>query len=143
LAAAHLNSVYLSQSGRSPKRVWVSYSEKYREANTGETYGSESEPDGNGLVAEQRLMWRIKEKPGCIVLSHDRKRADYVAAISVVRLEGGGDRYGEASLSIQEADGDVVAMDHFYQDAQSREDIAQQPVTALWKTLCEKPLTRQ
>jgi hypothetical protein len=129
---------YVPGKDHSPKSVWISYSEKYRDADPARRQDYEEAKAGDGLFAEERLMWRIKEDTGCIVLTHDRRRADYIAAISVVRLIGGGNMYGEASLSIQKANGEVVTADHFYQNPKSQEDIAQQPVTALWQTLCGK-----
>jgi hypothetical protein len=120
-----------------PKSVWISYSEKYHDAGPARTEDYEADHTGEGLFAEERLMWRIKEHPGCVVLTHDRQHADFIVSISVVRFLGGGNVFGEASLYIQRAKGDVVAAERFYQGPESREDIAQQPVTTLWETLCE------
>ena len=49
----------------------------------------------------------------------------------------GGDNFGEASLTMTSRNADVVLVTSFYQDRRSREDIAQQPVTKVWQTLCE------
>jgi hypothetical protein len=48
-----------------------------------------------------------------------------------------GQNLGEATLSVVKANGDVVLVDQFYQDARSAEDIAQQPITAAWSALCK------
>ncbi len=41
-------------------------------------------------------------------------------------------------LSITKRNGDVVLVDGFYQDRNSTDDIAQQPIAKTWEVLCSK-----
>ncbi len=111
-----------------PKRVWVEYSEKYKQDDY-------EKPADDPLLAEQRLQWLISENKGCIVLTRNRARADYLVSISVTRNIGGA-TFGDASLSITDKNGDVVVAESFYQDRDSREDIATMPISATWRHLC-------
>ena len=72
------------------------------------------------------------------MLTRDRQKANFVVSISVVRYVGG-NLYGTANLLFTKADGDVVLADTFYQDRDSRADMAQEPITASWETLCPAP----
>jgi hypothetical protein len=120
--------LYLYREAHRPKRVWVSYLEKYE--------GDERDTD-NRVFGEERLGWRISENKGCMVLTHDRKKADYVVSISVIRGINA-EIFGEASLSIAKGNGEVVTTESFYQDHKSAEDIGQQPITKTWEVLCQK-----
>lgn len=123
-----------------PKRVWVSYMEKY---------GDEGQEKDRRLFAEERLGWRISQDKNCMLLTHDRQTADYVADISVVRgldiYTGGGREervFGTAILSITKQNGEVVLTDSFYQNLKSKEDIGQQPITGMWDALCRNTAGR-
>ena len=123
-----LASVYLYREAHGPKRVFVSYLEKCE---------GEERDTNNTVFAEERLGWRISENKGCIVLTHDRKKADYLVSISVIRGINS-QIFGQDSLSITKRNGDVVLADSFYQDLKSAEDIGQQPITRTWELLCQK-----
>jgi len=117
-----------------PKRIWVSYLEKY---------GDDGQEKDDRFFAEERLQGRISGNPSCMVLTHNRQSADYIADISVVRgidlYTGGGpqDRvFGAATLSVAKQDGDVVLVDSFFQNLKSKEDIGQQPITEVWEHFC-------
>jgi hypothetical protein len=121
-------SVYLYHEAHRPKRVWVSYLEKF----------DGDEQDKNDTVfAEARLGWLISHDKGCMVLTHDKKRADYAVNISVIRGIAS-EIFGKASLSITKSNGDVVTAEDFYQDRKSTEDIGMQPITKTWEVLCQK-----
>ena len=112
-----------------PERVFVSYSEKYEDKEKAE--------NDDVFFAEEQLSDMIAQNNTCMVLTHDKKHADYYINISVIRFVGGGDTYGEASLSITRSNGDVVLAEHFFQNRQSKEDIARQPITRAWAMLCD------
>ena len=118
-----------------PRRVWVIYSEKYQDADPLREKDYEQDADDN-LFAEERLSWQISEDKTCMVLTHDKQKADYVVRISVVRYLSGGNTFGRADLSITKRNGDVILVESFYQDRKSAEDIAQQPITRTWGVLC-------
>ncbi len=126
-----------------PKRVWVTYTEKWQDYPGGEDYKRDAEWDAAlKLSAEQQL------KP-CVVLTHDRQNADYIVSISVVRygsstLPGlrepppGLAPYGQAWLSIAKRNGDVMLVDSFLQNQNSAEDIGQQPVIRAREFVCHQ-----
>ena len=130
---ATVAGLYLWRESKRPKRVWVAYSEKYREGAGGAGDQASGETE---VFAEQRISRLMSGDKGCLVLTHNRSRADYLINISVVRYLDGGKVFGDATLSIVKADGDLVVAEQFHQDAGSAEDIAQQPITAAWSTLC-------
>jgi hypothetical protein len=117
------------------KRVTISYTEKY-EDRTG-TVDYEKVRSDDALYAEEQLSWSIAHDKTCMVLTHDKKHADYAVDISVIRFGGDPKIYGEATLTITRPNGDVIVTEHFFQDKSSREDIAQQPITETWEVLCK------
>ncbi len=122
--------LYLYREAHRPKRVWVTFSEKYQDQDYEKDWG-------NNSFAEERLMWRISGNKGCMALTHDRQKADYVVSISVTRHPTDDlGTFGNANLSITKQNGDVVLADSLYQDLKSAEDIAQQPITEVWTLLC-------
>jgi hypothetical protein len=135
IAIAGATAVYIARSANppEPKRVWVQYFEKYRSGDR------ESPASDIELFAEKRLGVLIDAHKGCIVLTRERQKADFVANISVIRYGGGGDLYGTASLLITKANGDVVLAEGLYQGRDFTADIAQQPITRVWETLCPAP----
>jgi hypothetical protein len=124
--------LYLWREVKRPKRVWVAYSEKER-VREGET---EELPSGEtAIFAQQRISWLMSSNTSCLALTNNKSRADYLVNISVIRYRDG-KVFGEATLSIVKANGDLVLVDQFHQDAKSAEDIAEQPITAAWSALC-------
>ena len=119
-----------------PKRVSVSYAEKYEDKTIGRAKDFEYVQKDSGLYAEERLSQLLIRNQNCMVLTHDEGRADYHLSISVIRFLGDPKMFGEASLSMTRANGDVVLAEHFYQDQDSKEDIRQQPITRAWEELC-------
>jgi len=128
--------VYVYQSSR-PKRVWVEYSEKTQDQNPMRTEDLEVVDKDSELLAEERLGWLIASNKDCIILTHDKKKADLLVSISVIRYINGGETFGRAALSITKRNGDVFLIETFYQDRNSAEDIAQQPVSKVWDALCQ------
>lgn len=122
-----------------PDRVWVEYSEKYQDRDPRRTQDYESVDKDNELFAEERLGWLMASNKDCIVLTRDKRRADVLVSISVIRYINGGDAFGEAHLSIARNDGDVLLVETFHQgrNRNAGEDIAQQPIIKTWNTLCE------
>jgi hypothetical protein len=120
--------LYVYQSTR-PRRVWVEYSEKYQDKNPMRTEDYERVDKENQLFAEERLGRLIASNKDCIILTRDKQKADLLVSISVIRYIGGGDTFGEAKLSITKHNGDVLLTDTFYQDRNSAEDIARQPIS--------------
>ena len=127
---------YYWRVSREPKRVWVEFSEKYQDRDPRRTQDYERVDKDSRLFAEERLARQISERPGCMVLTRHKNKADYVVTISVIRYLGGGETYGEASLTITERGGDVVLVDRFYQTRSSNEDIAEMPITEAWQAIC-------
>lgn len=82
------------------KRVSVSYAEKYEDATIDRSKDTEFVRKESDLYAEEELSNLIAHDRGCLVLTHDSRKADYNLSISVVRYVGGGNIYGEATLSI-------------------------------------------
>jgi hypothetical protein len=76
----------------------------------------------------------------CFVLTRNKAKADYLVNIQVTRFVGG-EFLGEATLTILNTHGDVVAAETFLQDKDFKEDIAQQPITETLRTLCSPPST--
>ena len=118
------------------KRVWVSYSEKYEDRTIGRKQDFEKVEEDRALFAEEKLSDLVSQNKGCMVVTRDEKHADYRVNIAVSRFLGDPSTYGEASLTITKADGDIVLAEHFYQDKESKEDIASQPITRAWAVLC-------
>ncbi len=135
LVAATLG-LYVYQSTR-PKRVWVEYSEKYQDKNPTRTQDYEWVDKDNILFAEERLGSLIASSKECILLTRDKRKADLLVSISVIRYLNGGSTLGEAMLSITKRNGVVLLIDTFYQNRNSAEDIAQQPISKMWGTLCQ------
>ena len=117
------------QEAKRPRRVSVTYSEKWRSADDSK---KEWPTDNDEILVEQKL------NHACFVLTRNKARADYLVSIQVIRYMGG-DTFGEAKLNILNAHGDVVLAETFFQDRTSKEDIAQQPITETWNTLCAPP----
>ncbi len=120
------------------KRVSVFYSEKYEDKTIGRSQDYEKREGDRALFAEEKLSRMVANNKTCMVLTRDEKHADYHVNISVSRFMGDPSMYGEATLTITRANGDVVVAEHFYQDKQSKEDIARQPITRAWAALCGK-----
>ena len=122
-------------------RVWLSYKEVYREM-----YSDDHDVTAgrSQFYAEQQLGWKQKElswtQKGktCFVLTRDKDAADYQADVSVVRFMGGGNDYGEATLSVVRKGGDVLLTETFSQssDRNAHYDIAAQPLDKVWDTFC-------
>jgi len=119
------------------KRVAVSYSEKYEDKTIGRKVDYEKVEEDRALYAEEELSLMIGRNQNCMVLSHDANHADYRVNVSVSRFVGDPGTYGEATLSITRTNGDVVDTEHFYQDKDSHDDIAHQPITRAWAMLCD------
>jgi hypothetical protein len=119
-----------------PKRVWVSYSEKYQDKTIGRKQEYEKVEEDRVPFAEEELSTLIANNKTCMVVTHDEKQADYRVNISVSRFMGDPSMYGEANLTIVRPNGDVFVEEHFFQDNQSKEDIARQPITRAWTALC-------
>jgi hypothetical protein len=119
------------------KRVVVSYSEKYEDKTIGRKQDYEQVVD-DALFAEEQLSYLVARDQTCMVLSRDGKHADYSVNISVTRSLGDPSIYGEATLTVTRANGDILVSEHFYQDKNSKEDIAHQPITKVWEVLCSK-----
>jgi len=119
------------QESRRPRRVFVTYAEKYRSADDST---KEWPTENNEIFAEERLnhAW--------FVWTRNKPKADYLVSIQVIRYMGG-DTFGEAKLNILNAHGDVILAETFFQDRTSKEDIAQQRITETWRTLCPPPST--
>jgi hypothetical protein len=125
---------------RSPKRVWVEYAERYEnrlDASRQKDYVRVAEEEE--LFAEEQLGRRIRDNPRCMVLTRDRNKADYLVSITVIRYVGGGEIFGEATLSMSKRNGDVLTSERFFQTRTSVADIAQMPVSRTWQIICENP----
>lgn len=72
-----------------------------------------------------------------MLVTHDEKHADYRIEIVVSRFVGDPATYGQADLTIIGQNGDVVDSERFYQDRNSKDDIAQQPIKQAWEVLCK------
>lgn len=120
------------------KRVSVSYSEKYEDRTKGRSRDYQKLQEDRALFAEEELSALARNDKTCLVLTHDGKHADYHVNISVSRFVGDPSTYGESTLTITRANGDIIVAEHFYQDKQSKEDIARQPITRAWGVLCRK-----
>jgi len=114
------------QESKRQRRVFVTYAEKY---NSADDSTKERPTENNEIFAEERL------NHACFVLTRNRPQADYLISIQVTRYMDG-DIFGEATLNILNAHGDVVLAETFFQDKTSKEDIAQQPITETRRTLC-------
>lgn len=136
---AGLLGLYVYQSGK-PKRVWVEYSEEYQDKNPKRIEDYKWADKDNASFAEERLASLVTSNKDCIVLTRDKRKADLLVSVSVIRYVNGGDTFGEAKLSITKRNGDVLLIDTFYQDRNSAEDIAQQPISKVWGTLCQTAL---
>ena len=111
-----------------PKRVWLEYSDKY--AN------SDRPVEDRKLYTEYELG-QLPSTKGCMVLTHNRQKADYVVSIAVIRYVDAGLFYSsEAILSITKGNGDVVLVDYLTQDSNSTEDVGQQAITKMREVLC-------
>jgi hypothetical protein len=120
------------------KRVTVSYSEKYEDKTIGRKTNYVKVEEDMASFAKEQLSSMIDRDKHCMVLSHDARNADYRVNIAVSRFMGDPSMYGEATLNILRPNGDVVVTEHFYQDKNSHEDIARQPITKTWEVLCGK-----
>jgi len=120
------------------KRVSVSYSEKYEDKSKGFLTDYEKTQEDRALFAEEELSALVRRNKPCMVLTRDGKHADYHVDISVSRFMGDPSTYGEATLTITRANGEVLVAEHFYQDKQSKEDVAHQPIARAWGVLCRK-----
>lgn len=118
------------------KRVTVSYSEKYEDKTIGRKEDYVKVEEDRASFAEEELASLIDRNKSCMVLSHDAKHTDYGVNIAVSRFMGDPSTYGEATLSITRTNGDVVVTEHFYQDKNSHDDIAHQPIARAWDVLC-------
>ena len=130
--------IYACVENHAPQRVSLTRSQRYQNE-----YGVKSQDDiveDDTLEAEQRLTWLMSGNPRCLILTHDRKQANYIVEITVERHPAApiSGHYAEATLSITKRNGDVVLIDSFYQDRNSKDDIAQQPITKAWEVLCSK-----
>ena len=117
------------QESKRPRRVFITYAEKYRTAGGPTT---DRPTENNEVFAEERL------NHACFVLTRNKPKADYLVNIQVTRYMDG-DIFGEATLNIVNAHGEVVLAETFFQDKTSKEDIAQQPITETGHTLCAPP----
>jgi len=120
------------------KRVSVSYSERYEDKAVGRSREYQKLEADRALFAEEEFSTLARTNKRCLVLTDDAKHADYRVNISVSKFVGDPSIYGEATLTITRANGDVLLAEHFYQDKQSKEDIARQPITRAWGVLCRK-----
>jgi hypothetical protein len=130
--------IYAYVENHAPRRVYLTRSQRYQKE-----YGVKSQDDiveDDTLVAEQRLSWLMEGNPRCLILTHDRKQANYIVEITVERhpAEPVSGYFGHATLSITKRNGNVVLIDSFYQDRNSTDDIAQQPIMKTWNVLCSK-----
>jgi hypothetical protein len=116
-----------------PKRVWVSYSEKAE-------YVGYKELDERKLWAEEGFTLQISGNKGCMVLTRDRQKADYIVSSSVIRYSEDAPAIGSAELSITKQNGDVVFVGHFIQDRKlnPNDEILEQVVSWTWHLLCQK-----
>ena len=118
-----------------PKRVFLTRHQTFQ-IESGVKAKDDLEED-DSPDAEQRLSWMMKERPRCIVLTHNRQTADFVVNITVNRFPT--DRsgnFGNADLSIVKRNGDVIWLDSFEQNLKSTEDIGQAPLNKAWEVLC-------
>jgi hypothetical protein len=123
----------LESGVETPAKGFVTYAEKYHsEDDSTKDWPTED----NEVFAEERLNWSHP----CFVLTRNKSKADYLVNIQVTRYVGG-KIFGEATLTILNAHGDVVAAETFFQNKTSKEDIAQQPITETGHTLCGQPST--
>ena len=121
-------SFYFYEQEPKPKRVWLEYSDKY--AN------SDRPVEDRKLYTEYELG-QLPSTKGCMVLTHNRQKADYVVSIAVIQYVDGGLFYSsEAILSITKGNGDVVLVDYLTQDSNSTEDVGQQAITKMREVLC-------
>jgi hypothetical protein len=130
--------IYAYVENHAPQRVFLTHSQRFQN-----DYGVKSQDDiveDDSLEAEQRLSWLMSGNSHCLVLTHDRKQANYVVEITVERHPASpiSGHFGDATVSITKRNGDVVLIDSFYQDRNSADDIAQQPITKVWEVLCSK-----
>jgi hypothetical protein len=119
------------------KRVWVTYSEKYVNMTIGRTEDYEKVDADSALYGEEQLSNMVAHDKSCMVVTHDRKHADYQVEIAVSRFVGDPANYGKATLTITGGNGDVVDSERFYQDRRSQDDIAKQPIKQAWEVLCK------
>jgi hypothetical protein len=125
---------YVYSEKRTPKRVFLTRSQTFPEADVKSKHDI---VEDDSLDAEQRLSSLMLGNPHCIGLTHNKQNANYTVEITVQRhptdLLG---NFADATLSITKSNGDVVLVESFYQDKNSKDDIAQQPITKTWEVLC-------
>jgi hypothetical protein len=103
--------------------------------------GTQLPAEDDTLSTEEGIL--VSMDAGVCVVTHNKTRADYLVTISVTRHGGDANRFGDAELSVERANGDVVVSETFSQYAHHSngrvdDDIAQQPLKALVNLLCKK-----
>ena len=125
---AFVVGLYFYEQEPQPKRVWLEYSDKYANSDR---------PVKDRKLYTEYELGQLPSTKGCMVLTHNRQKADYVVSIAVIRYVDAGISYGnEAILSITKGNGDFVLVDYLTQDSNSTEDVGQQAITKLREVLC-------
>lgn len=126
--------IYLYLESRMPKRIFLTSSERFQATDV---KSKDDSVEDDSLYAEQGLGNLLSNKPPCIVLTHNKRNADYVVEIMVEHYPANAlGIFADATLSITKANGDVVLVQSFFQSHDSKDEITQRPVSKTWDILC-------